>query len=98
MRVYLFICLFVYLFSLSVPFFLRILYLTPWLMSSTFKVKLVGISNYDIVDGKTTPILGLVWSVILRFQVSNGDQSLERVGLGKGATSLSFKINSELHS
>ena len=34
-----------------------------------FKVKLVGISNYDIVDGKSTPILGLIWSIILRFQV-----------------------------
>lgn len=33
------------------------------------KVKLVGISNYDIVDGKSTPILGLIWSIILRFQV-----------------------------
>ncbi|XP_067048762.1 dystrophin-like isoform X1 [Acropora muricata] len=35
------------------------------------KVKLVGISNYDIVDGKTTPILGLLWSIILRFQVQD---------------------------
>lgn len=34
-----------------------------------FKVKLVGISNYDIVDGKSTTILGLIWSIILRFQV-----------------------------
>ncbi|XP_020615397.1 spectrin beta chain, erythrocytic-like [Orbicella faveolata] len=33
------------------------------------RVKLVGISNYDIVDGKSTPILGLIWSIILRFQV-----------------------------
>ena len=36
---------------------------------SQLKVKLVGISNYDIVDGKSTPILGLIWSIILRFQV-----------------------------
>ena len=40
------------------------------------KVKLVGISNYDIVDGKSTPILGLVWSIILRFQVSNDSNYL----------------------
>jgi len=33
------------------------------------KVKLAGISNQDIVDGKSTSILGLIWSIILRFQV-----------------------------
>lgn len=33
------------------------------------KVKLVGINAFDIVDGKPRVILGLMWSVILRFQV-----------------------------
>ncbi|XP_020912247.1 dystrophin isoform X2 [Exaiptasia diaphana] len=32
-------------------------------------VKIVGINNGDIVDGIPRPILGLVWSIILRFQV-----------------------------
>ncbi|XP_031569983.1 calmin-like [Actinia tenebrosa] len=32
-------------------------------------VKIVGISNYDIADGISRAILGLVWSIILRFQV-----------------------------
>lgn len=34
-----------------------------------FKVKLVGINGFDIVDGKPRAILGLMWSIILRFQV-----------------------------
>ncbi|KAL9968901.1 hypothetical protein ACROYT_G021049 [Oculina patagonica] len=33
------------------------------------KVKLVGINGFDIVDGKPRAILGLMWSIILRFQV-----------------------------
>ena len=36
-----------------------------------FKVKLVGINGFDIVDGKPRAILGLMWSIILRFQVGN---------------------------
>ncbi|XP_048577507.1 dystrophin isoform X2 [Nematostella vectensis] len=32
-------------------------------------VKMVGINNTDIADGKVMTILGLVWSIILRFQV-----------------------------
>lgn len=45
-----------------------------------FKVKLVGISNYDIVDGKSKPTLGLIWSIILRFQVRK-DQLLHNVDI-----------------
>ncbi|EDO30309.1 predicted protein, partial [Nematostella vectensis] len=33
------------------------------------KIKLVGINGFDIVDGKHRVILGLLWSIILRFQV-----------------------------
>lgn len=36
-----------------------------------FKVKLVGINGFDIVDGKPRAILGLMWSIILRFQVGS---------------------------
>ncbi|XP_073229199.1 utrophin-like isoform X1 [Porites lutea] len=32
-------------------------------------VKLVGINGFDIVDGKPRAILGLMWSIILRYQV-----------------------------
>lgn len=36
-----------------------------------FKVKLVGINGFDIVDGKPRAVLGLMWSIILRFQVGS---------------------------
>lgn len=38
------------------------------------KVKLVGINGFDIVDGKPRAILGLMWSIILRFQVQEAMQ------------------------
>ena len=43
------------------------------------KVKLVNISNEHIVDGSAKLTLGLVWAVILHWQVCLG---VERVGLG----------------
>lgn len=35
-----------------------------------FQVKLVNISSNDIVDGNSKLILGLVWRIILHWQVS----------------------------
>jgi len=35
-----------------------------------FQVKLVNISSNDIVDGNPKLTLGLVWSIILHWQVS----------------------------
>lgn len=40
------------------------------------QVKLVNISNNDIVDGNAKLTLGLVWSIILHWQVSNGKVSI----------------------
>ena len=40
------------------------------------QVKLVNISNNDIVDGNAKLTLGLVWSIILHWQVSNGAVSI----------------------
>ena len=35
------------------------------------KVPMENIGNHDIVDGNQRLILGLIWTIILRFQVNN---------------------------
>jgi hypothetical protein len=45
-------------------------------VTETKKIKLVGIGPEDVVDQKTTLVLGLIWTLILHFQVAHG---------GKGA-------------
>lgn len=42
------------------------------LSSPLFQHKLESIGGQDIVDGNGTLILGLIWTIILRFQVSLG--------------------------
>ena len=42
------------------------------------KVKLVGITSDHIVDGNKKLILGLVWTLILRFQLSKADNVDQR--------------------
>jgi inorganic pyrophosphatase/exopolyphosphatase len=46
-------------------------------------MKLVNISNQDIVDGNLKLILGLVWTLILRYQVSVGLGEDDDPGKGK---------------
>lgn len=41
-----------------------------WFSVVSFQVKLVNISSNDIVDGNPKLTLGLVWSIILHWQVS----------------------------
>ncbi|CAI8008649.1 Dystonin, partial [Geodia barretti] len=41
------------------------------------KMKLVNIHSESLVEGKPTPTLGLVWSLILRFQISGAMQPSE---------------------
>lgn len=44
------------------------------------KVKLVNISPEDIVDGNQKLTLGLIWTIILHFQVSNGKGRMRFLG------------------
>ena len=37
---------------------------------SLFQIKLVNISSNDVVDGNPKLILGLVWAIILHWQVN----------------------------
>ena len=39
-------------------------------MPSSPQIKLVNIHNHEILDGKANIILGLLWTLILHFQVS----------------------------
>ena len=34
-----------------------------------FQIKLVNINASDVVDGKSAVVLGLIWTIILYFQV-----------------------------
>jgi len=36
-----------------------------------FQIKMVNINPSDVVDGKPTIVLGLIWTIILYFQVRN---------------------------
>ena len=36
-----------------------------------FQIKLVNINASDVVDGKSAVVLGLIWTIILYFQVRN---------------------------
>ena len=35
----------------------------------SFQIKLVNINASDVVDGKSAVVLGLIWTIILYFQV-----------------------------
>lgn len=35
----------------------------------TFQIKLVNINSSDLVDGRPPVVLGLIWTIILYFQV-----------------------------
>lgn len=44
-----------------------------FLSSSSYQVKLVNIRNDDIADGNPKLTLGLIWTIILHFQVTYGN-------------------------
>ncbi|KAL3310681.1 hypothetical protein Ciccas_010748, partial [Cichlidogyrus casuarinus] len=44
-------------------------------LTNECKVKLININPSDIVDGKPAIVLGLIWAIILHFQVGRTDDS-----------------------
>ncbi|VDP99868.1 unnamed protein product [Trichobilharzia regenti] len=58
------------------------------------KIKLVNINPSDVVDGKPAIVLGLIWSIILFFQI-HGQQKVLRQALKSRRKSLSKSIDAE---
>lgn len=55
------------------------------------KIKLVNIRNDEIVDGNQKLILGLIWTLILHFQVLiKGDRWLSIGSMGESGEMLNF--------
>ena len=45
----------------------------------TIQIKLVNINASDIVDGRPSVVLGLIWTIILYFQVDNYESCISRL-------------------
>ncbi|GFG37468.1 hypothetical protein Cfor_07190, partial [Coptotermes formosanus] len=54
------------------------------------KIKLVNINSSDLVDGRPPVVLGLIWTIILYFQIEENTRALESLGhtFGGSASSL----------
>ncbi|KAH8860982.1 Nesprin-1 [Schistosoma japonicum] len=63
-------------------------------LEKTCKIKLVNINPADVVDGKPAIVLGLIWSIILFFQIQ-GHQKILRDALKSRRKSLSKSIDSD---
>ncbi|CAH8506460.1 unnamed protein product [Heterobilharzia americana] len=61
------------------------------------KIKLVNINPSDVVDGKPAIVLGLIWSIILFFQIQ-GQQKILKHALKSSRKSLSKSIDSDTNS
>merc|ERR1712106_1045137 len=44
------------------------------------RIKLVNINASDVVDGKPAVVLGLIWTIILYFQIEENTRVLEKLG------------------
>jgi len=51
------------------------------------KIKLVNIRAEDIVDGNPKLTLGLIWTIILHFQVSSASRFTENATIARGGRS-----------
>ncbi|RXG70198.1 Nesprin-2, partial [Armadillidium vulgare] len=44
------------------------------------RIKLVNINSTDLVDGRPSVVLGLIWTIILYFQIEENTRQLEKLG------------------
>ncbi|XP_039285327.1 nesprin-1-like [Nilaparvata lugens] len=51
------------------------------------KIKLVNINSSDLVDGRPPVVLGLIWTIILYFQIEENTRTLAALGHTFGSTS-----------
>ncbi|XP_055711373.1 muscle-specific protein 300 kDa isoform X7 [Phlebotomus papatasi] len=50
------------------------------------RIKLVNINPSDLVDGRPPVVLGLIWTIILYFQIEENSRALEYLGHGLGGS------------
>ncbi|XP_070139488.1 muscle-specific protein 300 kDa isoform X14 [Drosophila kikkawai] len=50
------------------------------------RIKLVNINPADLVDGRPPVVLGLIWTIILYFQIEENSRNLEYLGHGIGGS------------
>ena len=54
----------------SSPWIVYVVHVCKYFFISVFQIRLVNISSNDIVDGNPKLTLGLLWAIILHWQVS----------------------------
>ena len=76
-RLMFFFCIFFFFYLIPSPLTFLVFHycscltcFSDYSLNKSVQVKLVNISNNDIVDGNPKLILGLVWSIILHWQVN----------------------------
>ncbi|XP_063222936.1 muscle-specific protein 300 kDa isoform X4 [Bacillus rossius redtenbacheri] len=55
------------------------------------KIKLVNINSSDLVDGRPPVVLGLIWTIILYFQIEENTRVLEALGHSLGGSTSSLE-------
>ncbi|KAI5642762.1 spectrin repeat domain-containing protein [Phthorimaea operculella] len=55
------------------------------------RIKLVNINAADLVDGRPAVVLGLIWTIILYFQIEENSRALEYLGGSRCASAMSHE-------
>ncbi|XP_028030807.1 nesprin-1-like [Bombyx mandarina] len=55
------------------------------------RIKLVNINAADLVDGRPAVVLGLIWTIILYFQIEENSRALEYLGGSRCASAMSYE-------